>query len=126
MSRGKQGFFTFVAALATVAVVAVSPASAVTTSGSVASSDELAPEPVTNLVALPGAAGVELTWDLSASDYVRQSPTGTDLTSGGSFANVNDVAGYDIWRNGEVIDSVPAGEGMYVDALAAGASIIYT
>lgn len=125
MSRGKQGIFTFVAALATVAVVAVAPGWAVD-SDPVASTDDKAPEAPTNLSAFPGAAGVELTWDLSASDFVRQSPTGTDLTSGGTFVNVNDVAGYNIYRLDELIDSVDAGETMYIDALAVGASISYT
>ena len=123
MSRGKQGF-TFVAALATVATMAVAPAFAVTTSGSVAATDERAPGPVANVVAFPGADGVEVTWDLSLSDFVRQSPTGSDFTSGGTFANVNDVAGYNVYRGEGALDpvlvgTVKPGETSFVDALPA-------
>ncbi|HJP34332.1 MAG TPA: choice-of-anchor D domain-containing protein [Candidatus Latescibacteria bacterium] len=130
MSRGKQGF-TFVAALATVATMAVAPAFAVTTSGSVAATDERAPGPVANVVAFPGADGVEVTWDLSLSDFVRQSPTGSDFTSGGTFANVNDVAGYNVYRGEGALDpvlvgTVKPGETSFVDALPVGASFIYS
>ena len=98
MSRGKQGIFTIVAALATVATMAVAPAFAVTISGSVAATDERAPDPVANVQAFLGADGIEVSWELSPSDFVRQSPTGTDFTSAGTFVNVNDVVGYNVWR----------------------------
>ena len=94
MSRGKQVLLTLAVALA----VAV-PAKAVTRSGSVAATDDRAPEPVSSLSAFNGPAGVELSWDLSSSDFVRQSPAGLDFTSGGTFVNVNDVARYNVWRS---------------------------
>jgi hypothetical protein len=62
----------------------------------------------------------ELSWDLSADDFVRQSPTGSDFTSGGTFVRTNDVASYQIWRSAlggdyELIDTVEAGELTYID-----------
>ena len=131
MSRGKQGVFTFVAALAMVATMAVAPVSAVTTSGSVAATDDRAPGPVANVVAFPGPDGVEVTWDLSLSDFVRQSPSGSDFTAGGTFTNVNNVAGYNIWRGEgalapELIGTVLPGEVKFVDPLPVGASFVYS
>lgn len=131
MSRGKQGVFTFVAALATVATMAVVPAFAVTTSGSVAATDDRAPEPVSDVTAFPGAEGVEVAWALSPSDHVRQSPTGTDFTSGGTFVNVNDVAGYNVWRSDaglepELLDTVLPGTMTFIDPLPVGSSITYS
>lgn len=131
MSRGKQGGFTFVAALATVACMAVAPAFAVTTSGSVAATDDRAPEPVSNVSAFNGPDGVEVSWDLSPSDFVRQAPTGSDFTSGGTFVNVNDVIGYDIWvaeggLEPQVLDRVAPGTTSFVDALPTGSSLVYS
>jgi hypothetical protein len=131
MSRGKQGVFTFVAALAMVATMAVAPAFAVTISGSVAATDDRAPEPVTNVQAFLGADGVEVSWDLSPSDFVRQSPTGTDFTSGGTFVNVNDVAAYNIWRAEGSLDAVLAGTvmpggTMFLDAIPVGSAFTYS
>jgi hypothetical protein len=131
MSRGKQGVFTFVAALATVATMAVAPAFAVTTSGSVAATDDRAPEPVSNVEAFAGADGIEISWDLSPSDFVRQSPTGTDFTSGGTFANVNDVVAYNVWRSDgglapELVGTVASGEILFVDTLPVGSILTYS
>ena len=131
MSRGKQGIFTIVAALATVATMAVAPAFAVTTSGNVAATDERAPDPVANVEAFLGADGVEVSWELSPSDFVRQSPTGTDFTSGGTFVNVNDVVGYNVWRAegslaAELAGTVMPGGTVFIDALPVGSSFIYS
>ncbi len=131
MSRGKQGIFTIVAALATVATMAVAPAFAVTISGSVAATDERAPDPVANVEAFLGADGVEVSWELSPSDFVRQSPTGTDFTSAGTFVNVNDVVGYNVWRAegslaAELVGTVMPGGTMFTDALPVGSSFIYS
>ena len=113
-------------ALTAISAIMAAPVTAATTSGPVAATDERAPEDVSNLTAFPGAAGVEISWELSPSDFVRQSPTGSDLTSGGSFANVNDVAGYAIYRDDVEIDFVDAGGTEFVDLEAAGTTIIYT
>ena len=131
MSRGKQGIFTIVAALATVATMAVAPAFAVTISGSVAATDERAPDPVANVEAFLGADGIEVSWELSPSDFVRQSPTGTDFTSAGTFVNVNDVVGYNVWRAegslaAELVGTVVPGGTMFIDALPVGSSFIYS
>ena len=131
MSRGKQGIFTIVAALATVATMAVAPAFAVTTSGNVAATDERAPDPVANVEAFLGADGIEVSWELSPSDFVRQSPTGTDFTSGGTFVNVNDVVAYNVWRAegslaAELVGTVMPGGTMFTDALPVGSSFIYS
>jgi hypothetical protein len=131
MSRGKQGVFTFVAVMATVAAMAVVPAFAVTTSGSVAATDDRAPEPVSNVQAFLGADGVEVSWDLSTSDFIRQSPTGTDFTAGGSFANVNDVTSYNVWRSeggleAELVGTVSPGETLFVDELPVGSILTYS
>tara|TARA_B100000809_G_scaffold84549_2_gene83022 strand:+ start:171 stop:1538 length:1368 start_codon:yes stop_codon:yes gene_type:complete len=131
MSRGKQGVFTFVAALATVATMAVAPAFAVTISGSVAATDERAPEPVSNVDAVLGPDGVEISWDLSPSDFVRQSPAGSDFSSGGTFVNVNDVVAYDVWRSEaglepELAGSVGSGETFFLDPLPVGSVFVYS
>ena len=122
MSRGKGMLFALVALTAISAFVAT-PAMAASTSDAVAATDERAPDDVSNVTAFPGATGVELSWELSPSDFVRQSPTGSDFTSGGSYANVNDVAGYVIYRDGEEIAIVEAGQTEYIDLTAAGTSI---
>jgi len=131
MSRGKQGVFTFVATLATVATMAVAPVFAVTTSGSVAATDDRAPEPVSNVEAFLGADGVEISWDLSPSDFVRQNPTGTDFTAGGTFANVNDVVAYNVWRSeggleAELVGTVSSGGIAFLDELPVGSILTYS
>ena len=130
MSRGKQALLTVVTVLAAIAIVA-GPVTARTDTGPVAGTDELAPEAVTNLDAVPVATGIELSWDLSVSDFVRQSPVGTDFTSGGTFVNVNDVATYDVYKSEaggpyELIGFVLAGEMAYVDeTVVSGSSFTY-
>ena len=121
MSRGKGMLFALVA----IGSIMASPVLAATTPGAVAATDERAPEAVTNVIGFPGTAGVEISWALSASDFVRQSPTGSDFTSGGSFSNVNDVAGYNVYRGDELAGSTLAGETIFVDVGAVGSTIIY-
>jgi hypothetical protein len=103
----------------------------VTTSGNVAATDERAPDPVANVEAFLGADGIEVSWELSPSDFVRQSPTGTDFTSGGTFVNVNDVVAYNVWRAegslaAELVGTVLPGGTMFIDALPVGSSFIYS
>ena len=121
MSRGKGMLFALVA----IGSIMASPVLAATTPGAVAATDERAPEAVTNVIGFPGTAGVEISWALSASDFVRQSPTGSDFTSGGSFSDVNDVAGYNVYRGDELAGSTLAGETIFVDVGAVGSTIIY-
>ncbi|HCV23782.1 MAG TPA: hypothetical protein DGN59_09990, partial [Candidatus Latescibacteria bacterium] len=116
MSRGKGTLFALVA----IGAMMASPVVAATTSGAVAATDERAPEAVTDVTGFAGTDGVEITWALSASDFVRPSPTGSDFTSGGSFSNVNDVAGYNVYRDDELAGSVKAGETAFVDSNAIG------
>jgi hypothetical protein len=92
------------------------------TTGPVGSVDDRAPAPPTNVVAEANLVDFqgELSWDLSADDFVRQSPTGDDFTSGGTFVRTNDVASYQIWRSAlggdyELIDTVDGGQVSYID-----------
>lgn len=124
MSRGKGMLFALVA-LTAVSVFVATPAMAASTSDAVAATDERAPDGVTGVIGLQGVAGVEISWELSPSDFVRQSPTGSDFTSGGSFANVNDVAAYNIYRDDALAGSVEAGETLFVDLDAVGSTIVY-
>ena len=131
MSRGKQGVFTFVAALATVATMAVAPAFAATTSDGVAATDDRAPDPVSNVQRSLSGGQVTVTWDLSPSDFVRQSPAGSDFTAGGTFVNVNDVVGYNVWRaesglDAELVGTALSGETTFTDAVPVGSVLIYS
>jgi hypothetical protein len=121
MSRGKLGFLTSLILLGMVFLNPSSVSAQLTISGLAAGTDDLRPGPVAAVI-----AGVDLTvpsitvtWTLSDDDFVRQAPTGTDFTSGGAFTNVNDVAGYKVWRddgNGAVvIDILGSGEIGYED-----------
>ena len=134
MSRGKKAVLVnAVLALAVVSIWASPAPAALTMSGSVAAVDDRAPDPVTGLAAVADLTGpsVGLPWVPSASDFVRQGPAGLDLTSGGTFVNINDVSAYNIWRddNGtglKMIASVGAGEGSYVDlAVVTGITYVY-
>ncbi|HIC75390.1 MAG TPA: hypothetical protein EYO98_02095, partial [Candidatus Poseidoniales archaeon] len=93
--------------------------------------DDQAPAAVTELTAVADITGpsVELSWVKSESDFVRQSPIGLDLTSGGTFSNVNDVSAYNIRRDDgtglQLIDSVGAGEDSYIDESVL-SGVIYT
>ena len=119
MSRGNKVLSAGVAFLALAfAFVWASPATAAPTkSGAVASVDDIAPDAPTNLEAEVdfSVPSVVLTWDASPSDAQRSEPTGSDLTSGGSFTSVNDVTHYNIWRGeltGELglIDNITSGQ----------------
>jgi len=128
MSRGRLSFGASLAAFGLAALFAwTSSASAALsttedTTGPVGSVDDRAPASPSNVVAEANLVDFqgEISWDLSADDFVRQSPTGSDFTSGGTFVRTNDVAGYQIWRSAlggdfELIDTVAAGELSYID-----------
>jgi hypothetical protein len=110
--------------------LAALPAQAVTPSEPVAALDNLPPDPVTEVAVTPGAEGVEVTWSLSPSDGLRPAATG-DVTSGGTFVSVNDVATYNIYRSengGEFVlaGSVGPGESLLLDTEAiSGATLVY-
>jgi len=132
MSRGKKAVLASAGLALAVAFIWANPASAeLTKSGSAAGVDDLAPAAVTELTAVADITGpsVELSWVKSESDFVRQSPTGLDLTSGGTFNNVNDVSAYNIRRDDgsgvQLIDSVGAGEDSYIDESVL-SGVIYT
>lgn len=74
------------------------PAVAQTASDPVAALDNLAPDPVSDVVATPDVEGIDISWFQSPSDGQRPAPTG-DVTSGGTFVQVNDVAGYNVYRS---------------------------
>jgi hypothetical protein len=132
MSRGKKAVLASAGLALAVAFIWANPASAeLTKSGSVAGVDGRAPAAVTELTAVADITGpsVELSWVQSESDFVRQSPIGLDLTSGGTFSNVNDVSAYNIRRDDgtglQLIDSVGAGEDSYIDESVL-SGVIYT
>lgn len=114
MARGKLGIVTGAAVLGLFAVfTTVNPAVAQTISDEeVGGVDNLAPGPVAGLeLAIDQEAfSVSLSWILSDDDFVRQVPTGGDLTSGGTFANANDVATYSVKRSDGGGDFVVVGE----------------
>jgi len=129
MSRGRSSFGASLGAFGLAALFAwTSSASAAlstteNTTGPVGSVDDRAPAAPSNVVAEANLVDFqgEISWDLSADDFLRQSPTGSDFTSGGTFVRTNDVAGYQIWRSAlggdyELIDTVAAGELSFIDA----------
>ena len=97
----------------------VVPAAAqVTTSGPVASVDNIPPAPVTNLQATAGDASVSLSWTLSADD------ARSFTTFGGQVVPTGDVHGYRVYRtdyfspvddSGEVVFGWFTREGNKVD-----------
>ncbi len=101
MSKGIKGAIASLALLGLGVFLGASPAAAqVTVSESVADTDDLAPSPVDGVQAgfNEGGRSITVSWSLSVDDAVRQVPTSSDFTTGGTFANVNDVAGYNVWR----------------------------
>ncbi len=116
MSRGKGMLFALVA----IGSIMASPVLAATTTGPVSGTDERAPEAVTDLIHQVGVVPVTIQWALSPSDFVRQSPTGSDFTSGGSYANVNDVAVYEITLDGAPVGTAQAGETTFAHDSAIG------
>jgi len=137
MSRGKKVFFSGLALLGLGSFLAyANPAEAAMTvsSAPAAGVDNIAPGPVSAVAveADLGAVTVTISWGLAAADFVRQAPVGSDLTSGGVFSNVNDVAGYNVWRRpvggeNELVSNVGAGSVSYVDdTVQAGLTYIYS
>ena len=103
MSRGKKAFITTVALMGLSVFLCASPVTAAITvsSEAVGSADNLAPGPVGTVTAeldIVTGNSVNVAWTLAADDFGRQAPAGSDFTSGGVFVNVNDVAGYNVWR----------------------------
>ena len=139
MSRGTKVFLASAGLLTlTVAFMSASPAAARTVSESVAAVDNIAPDAPTAADAFPGAGGVELSWTASPSEGSRPSPVGGDFTSFGTFTNVSDVSGYNVWfsESGAEFVAIPgpgggpptvgAGVTEFIDALAvSGPSYVY-
>jgi hypothetical protein len=101
MSKGIKGAIASLALLGLSVFLCASPAAAqLAVSGAAADTDDRAPSPVGGVQAEfnEGGRSITVSWTLSGDDVVRQSPTSSDFTSGGTFINVNDVAGYNIWR----------------------------
>ena len=101
MSKGIKGAIASLALLGLGVFLCASPAAAqLAVSGSTADTDDLAPSPVGAVQAEfnEGGRSITVTWTLSDDDVVRQVPTSSDFTTGGTFREVNDVAGYNIWR----------------------------
>ena len=101
MSKGIKGAIGSLALLGLGVFLCASPAAAqVTVSESAADTDDLAPSPVGGVQAEfnEGGRSISVSWGLSVDDVVRQVPTSSDFTTGGTFREVNDVAGYNIWR----------------------------
>jgi len=137
MSRGKKGFFAASAllALSCVLLLAGSAAAQLVPSDPAGGLDNLAPAPVTDVAAAVDLAGptVTVSWSLADDDYERQTAAGSDLTSGGVFISVNDVAEYIVWRRlltettSTAIDTVTAGTMQYLDsAVQSGNAYVYS
>lgn len=101
MSKGIRGAIASLALLGLGVFLCASPAAAqLAVSGSTVDTDDLAPSPVGAVQAEfnEGGRSITVSWALSGDDVMRQTPTSSDFTTGGTFKNVNDVAGYNIWR----------------------------
>ena len=126
MSKGINGSIASLALLGLGVFLCASPAAAqLSVSGTVVDADDLAPSPVGEVQAEfnEGGRSITVSWALSGDDVMRQTPTSSDFTTGGTFANVNDVAGYNIWRrladnsgNLAMVGTVGAGVTSLVDA----------
>ena len=126
MSKGIRGAIGSLALLGLGVFLCANPAAAqVTVSESAADTDDLAPSPVGGVQAEfnEGGRSISVSWSLSVDDAVRQVPTSSDFTTGGTFREVNDVAGYNIWRrladgSGSlaIVGTVGAGVTSLVDA----------
>ncbi|MEC8645674.1 MAG: choice-of-anchor D domain-containing protein [Candidatus Latescibacterota bacterium] len=137
MSRGKKVFFSGLVLMGLGSfLMHASPVEAhdhLVTSDAVAGEDNLAPHPVgeVSVEADLGDVSVDVYWTLADDDFVRQAPTTGDLSSGGGFVNVNDVAGYVVWRSvvgeePEELAVVSSGETFYTDdTVSAGLSYSY-
>ena len=125
MSRGIKGAMASLALLGFGVFLGASPAVAqLAVAGSVADTDDLAPTPVGAVQAEfdEGGRSISVAWTLSDDDGVRQVPTSSDFTTSGTFQEVNEVAGYNIWRrfaedssNVAIVGSVGAGVTSFVD-----------
>lgn len=128
MSKGIKGAIASLALLGLGVFLCASPAAAqLTVSGSTVDTDDLAPSPVGAVQAEfnEGGRSITVTWTLSDDDGVRQVPTSSDFTTGGTYREVNDVVGYNIWRrladgSGSLamVGSVGAGVTALVNALS--------
>ena len=126
MSKGIKGAIASLALLGLGVFLCASPAAAqLTVSGSTADTDDLAPSPVGAVQAEfnEGGRSITVTWTLSDDDGVRQVPTSSDFTTGGTYREVNDVASYNIWRrfadgsgNLAIVGTVGTGVTTLVDA----------
>ena len=126
MSKGIKGAIASLALLGLGVFLCASPAAAqLAVSGSTVDTDDLAPSPVGGVQAEfnEGGRSITVTWPLSDDDGVRQVPTSSDFTTGGTFREVNDVASYNIWRrladgSGSlaIVGTVGAGVASLVDA----------
>ena len=129
MSKGIKGAIASLAMLGLSVFLCASPAVAqLAVSGAALDTDDLAPSPVGGVEAEFNEAdrgrSITVSWSLSVDDAVRQTPTSSDFTTGGTFKNVNDVAGYNIWRrladdsddNLAIVGTVGAGVTSLVDA----------
>ena len=126
MSKGIKGAIASLALLGLGIFLCASPAAAqLTVAESVASTDDIN-SPVGEVQAEfdEGGRSITISWTLSDDDVERQVPTSSDFTTGGTFRNVNDVAGYNIWRrfaddtegNVAMVGSVNPGVTSLVDA----------
>ena len=126
MSKGIKGAIASLALLGFGIFLCASPAAAqLTVAESVASTDDIN-SPVGEVQAEfdEGGRSITISWTLSDDDVERQVPTSSDFTTGGTFRNVNDVAGYNIWRrfaddtegNVAMVGSVNPGVTSLVDA----------
>lgn len=126
MSKGIRGAIASLALLGLgVFLCASSAAAQVTVSESTADTDDLAPSPVGGVQAEfnEGGRSITVSWSLSVDDAVRQVPTSSDFTTGGTFKEVNEVEQYNIWRrladgSGSlaIVGTVGAGVTSLVDA----------
>ena len=101
MSKGIKGAIGSLALLGLGVFLCAGPAAAqLTVSESAADTDDLAPSPVGAVQAEFNEDGrsIAVFWTLSDDDVVRQVPTSSDFTTGGTFKEVNDVKQYNIWR----------------------------
>ena len=101
MSKGIKGTIASLALLGLSVFLCANPAAAqLVVSESAVDTDDLAPSPVGGVQAEFNEDGrsIAVSWTLSSDDGVRQVPTSSDFTTGGTFREVNDVAGYNIWR----------------------------
>lgn len=127
MSKGIKGTMASLALLGLSVFLCASPAAAqLVVSGDAVDTDELAPSSVGGVQAEfnEGGRSITVSWTLSSDDVMRQTPTSSDFTTGGTFVNVNDVVGYNIWRrladdsegNLAIVGTVGAGVTSLVDA----------